>query len=132
MDITEKINIGMKKEALSVVDQNNTAVAMKSGTLPVYATPAMTALMEQAASQLAQENLPEGWTSVGIKMNIDHSSATPVGMKITAQAEVTAVEGRKISYKVTAFDEIGEIGKGLHERFAVKADKFLQKASNKR
>ncbi|WP_196603563.1 thioesterase family protein [Pectinatus haikarae] len=132
MEIVEKIKIGLKQEASDSVTEKNTAIAMKSGTLSVYATPAMTALMERAASQLAQEYLPEGWTSVGISISVAHISASPIGMKVRAEAEITAFDGRKISYKVTAFDESGEIGKGTHERFVVDEVKFMQKAAGKK
>jgi predicted thioesterase len=131
MDAAEYIKAGMEKAALSEVTQENTARSMGSGSLDVYATPAMTALMEQAAAELAQENLPEGWTSVGIALSIEHTSATPIGVLTRASAKVTAVEGRKISYEVKAFDESGEIGHGTHERFAVEAEKFMAKAQSK-
>lgn len=131
MEITEGIKVGMKREVTDKVTNKNTATAMKSGTLPVYATPAMSALMEEAAAELTQEYLPAGWTSVGITMNIAHNSASPVGASIHAEAEVTAVDGRKISYLVKAYDNAGEISTGTHERFAVKEEKFLQKASKK-
>ncbi len=131
MEITEKIKAGMKKEASDVVSAGNTAASVKSGLLDVYATPAMTALMEQAAAELIQELLPDGWTSVGISMAIAHTSASPIGFKIRAEAKITAVDGRKISYEVAAFDEAGEIGRGKHERFAVNAEKFMQKANKK-
>lgn len=131
MDAAEYIKAGMEKAALSEVTQENTARSMGSGSMDVYATPAMTALMEQAAAELAQENLPEGWTSVGIALSIEHTSATPIGVLTRAVAKVTAVEGRKISYEVKAFDESGEIGHGTHERFAVEAEKFMAKAQSK-
>lgn len=132
MEVTEKVKVGMVKKVSSIVDKNNTALAMKSGTLEVYATPAMTALMEQAAAELLQTVLPEGWTSVGIAMSVVHTSASPVGMKVKAEAKVIAVDRRKVSYEVVAFDEVGEIGKGSHERFAVEKGKFLQKAASKK
>ncbi|MBQ2048125.1 MAG: thioesterase family protein [Schwartzia sp.] len=131
MDAAEYIKEGMEKAALSEVTQENTARSMGSGSLDVYATPAMTALMEQAAAELAQEKLPEGWTSVGIALSIEHTSATPIGVLTRAVAKVTAVEGRKISYEIKAFDEAGEIGHGTHERFAVESEKFMAKAQNK-
>lgn len=131
MDAAEYIKEGMEKAALSEVTQENTARSMGSGSLDVYATPAMTALMEQAAAELAQEKLPEGWTSVGIALSIEHTSATPIGVLTRAVAKVTAVDGRKIAYEVKAFDETGEIGHGTHERFAVEAEKFMAKAQTK-
>lgn len=132
MEITEKVKTGLKKEISDSVTEKNTAIAMKSGTLPVYATPAMMALMEQAAAELVQEYLPEGWTSVGIAMSVAHTSASPVGMKVHAEAKITAVDGRKISYEVAAFDQSGEIGRGTHERFAVNEEKFMKKTNSKK
>ncbi|MBQ1646896.1 MAG: dihydrolipoamide acyltransferase, partial [Bacteroidales bacterium] len=111
---TEKIKVGMKKDASEEVVEGNTALAMGSGSLPVYATPAMTCLMEKAAAELAEECLPEEWTSVGIALDVQHKAATPVGMKVCAEAEVTAVEGRKIVFAVRAFDGKEEIGSGTH------------------
>ena len=131
MEITEKIQPGMAREVSEAVCDKNTAAAMGSGTLPVYATPAMVALMERAAAELAEQQLPEGWTSVGIGMQLAHTAATPCGMQVKARAEVTAVDGRKISYRLTACDAAGEIGHGTHERFAVTSEKFLAKAAAK-
>lgn len=131
MDCSEFITVGMRREERSMVTDKNTAEAMGSGSLPVYATPAMIALMEHAAANLAQNHLPEGWTSVGISLNIAHSAATPKGLEVRAAAEVTAVDGRKLTYKVTAWDEMGKIGSGTHERFVVPAADFLKKAEGK-
>ena len=132
MDVTERITAGLAREVSEQVCDHNTAAAMGSGTLPVYATPAMTALMERAAAELAEALLPDGWTSVGIALQVQHTSATPCGLEVCARAEVAAVEGRKLTYRVTARDTAGEIGSGTHERFAVPRDKFLQKAKAKR
>lgn len=125
------IKPGMTNMVTEKVTSEITAAAMKSGSLPVYGTPAMLCLMEQAAAQLAEPLLPEGWTSVGISLSVQHKAATPVGMTVRAEARVTAVEGRKISYEVQAFDEKEEIGSGTHERFLVQSGKFLAKAEAK-
>ena len=129
------MQVGDKKEVFSVVTDENTAKTVKSGSLPVFATPMMIALMEEAAATLVEENLEDNEnkekTSVGILMNISHIAATPIGMKVRAEAEITAIDGRKITFKVTAFDEVEKIGEGAHERFIVKSDKFLTKAENK-
>ena len=131
LELTE-IKVGMKNEASEQVTEANTARAMGSGSLPVYATPAMTCLMEKAATELAEPLLPAGWTTVGISLNVKHNAATPIAMGIRAVAEVTAVEGRKITYKVTATDGKDEIGIGTHERFAVQKEKFIAKAEAKK
>ena len=130
MEITE-IEAGMRHQAEEKVTEQNTAKALGSGSLSVYATPAMCCLMEKAATELAEEKLPQDWTTVGGSINILHKAPTPVGSKVRAEAEVLAVEGRKISYRVTAYDESGLIGEGEHERFAVAREKFMAKAASR-
>lgn len=129
--MAQEIKTGLSHEVNDVVTAANTAKAMGSGCLDVFATPAMCCLMEKAASELMDSLLEEGSTSVGISLSVAHSAATPVGMQVRALAEITGVEGRKVSFKVTAFDEAGEIGSGTHERFIVFKEKFQQKADSK-
>ena len=130
--MAQEIRTGLSHEVRDAVTAANTAKAMGSGCLEVFATPAMCCLMEKAASDLMDSLLDEGSTSVGTALNIAHSAATPVGMQVRAVAEITGVEGRRISFKVTAaFDEAGEIGSGTHERFIVFKEKFQQKADSK-
>ena len=131
MNVTEKIKVGLRREERGVSDEAHSARAIGSGLLPVLATPAMLALMEQAAASSLEPFLPEGWTSVGISLNVQHTSATPLGMTFRAEAEVTAVDGRKITFALHAYDEAGEIGRGIHERFAVESEPFLTKAAKK-
>ena len=126
------MKVGLKKEVFTTVTEENTAIAVKSGTLPVFATPMMTALMEEAAANLLEEYLSDEETSVGISISVQHKAATPVGMKVRAVAEITGVDGRKVTFSVKAFDEKEEIGDGVHERFVVKKDKFLTKAESKK
>ncbi len=126
-----KLEIGIENSAVITVTEMNTAIAAKSGTLPVFATPFMTALMEQAASELCENAAEKNETTVGTSLSIEHLAASPVGAKITAKAIVTAVEGRKISFVVEAFDNSGLIGKGTHERFVVYKDKFIEKAKSR-
>ena len=126
------MKVGLKNEAAVVVSDKNTAAAVKSGTLPVFATPMMTALMEEAAAGLLEKYLPDEETSVGISISVEHKAATPVGMNVRAVAEITAVDGRKISFGVKAFDEKEEIGAGTHERFIVRKEKFMMKAESKK
>lgn len=126
------ITVGMKGRAETTVTPENTAAAVGSGLVPVFATPAMIALMENAAVNAVQAQLEEGQGTVGTLLNVSHDSATPVGMKVWAEAEVTAVEGRKLTYTVSAYDEAGPIGKGEHQRFIIQADRFLAKAQSKK
>lgn len=130
--MAQEIQVGLTNKAETVVSAENTAKTMGSGCLNVFATPAMCALMEKAASDLLASLLDEASTTVGTALSIAHSAATPVGMKVTATAEITAVEGRKISFKVIAHDEAGEIGAGTHERFIVYKEKFQAKTDAKK
>ncbi len=122
---------GMKAEVSTHVEREDTALEVGSGSLLVYATPCMVAMMEGAACEAIAEALPEGKTSVGIGLDIRHLSATPVGMDVRAEAEVTAAEGNTITFTVTAYDESGKIGEGTHKRAIITADKFLEKAYSK-
>ena len=123
-----EISVGMNGEAWTEVEKEDTAQIVGSGSLLVYATPCMVALMEGAACEAIAEALGEDQTTVGIALNIEHISATPVGLEVHAEAEVTAVEGKVISFEVKAFDEVGEIGHGTHKRVIVNSQKFLDKA----
>ena len=125
------VTVGMKIRVEEVVTEQNTAICAGSGTLPVFATPFMCALMEKAAWMAIAPALNEGDSSVGTKLNISHLSATPVGLKVWAESEVTAVDGKRIEFKVTAGDEKGLIGEGTHERFIVTDDRFLAKTARK-
>ena len=123
-----EITVGMKAEVGTLVEREDTAKEVGSGDLLVYATPCMVALMEGAACEAIAEALPDTQTTVGIALNIEHISATPVGLDVRAEAEVTAVEGKVITFAVRAFDEVGEIGNGTHKRVIVNTHKFLDKA----
>ena len=123
-----EITVGMKAEVTTLVEREDTAEEVGSGSLLVYATPCMVALMEGAACEAIEEALGEDKTTVGIELNIQHTSATPVGLEVRAEAEVTAVDGKIITFSVKAFDEAGEIGKGTHKRAIVPVQKFLDKA----
>ena len=122
-----EFRIGSAAEATVMVMHTNTAKAMKSGSLDVFATPALVALMEQAACNLVEPLLDEDTTSVGISLNISHDAATAVGRQVTAKAVLVGIDGRKLSFKLTASDEHGIIGQGSHERFLVKKEKFMNK-----
>ena len=126
-----EITVGMKGEVFTEVEREDTAAEVGSGSLLVYATPCMVALMEGAACEAIEEALPEGQTTVGTELNIQHLSATPVGLEVRAEAIVTAVEGKIITFELHAYDEAGEIGKGTHKRVLVSTQKFLDKAYNK-
>lgn len=124
------ISIGLIGKAQKVVNENNTAKTMGSGSLDVFATPALVAMMEEAAVNAL--NLDEGQTSVGISINVQHTAATPLGMQVEAKAELTEIDGRKLTFKIEAFDEKGSIGTGIHQRFIVDEVKFMAKTNSKK
>lgn len=126
-----EITVGMKGEVATLVEKEDTAAEVGSGSLLVYATPCMVALMEGAACEAIAEALGEDKTSVGTELNISHISATPVGLEVRAEAEVTAVEGKVITFQVTAYDEAGKIGEGTHKRCIVSSQRFLEKTYSK-
>lgn len=125
------ISPGIKGRAETIVTKDKTAASAGSGTLEVFATPYMAALMENAACSSLASCLEEGQSSVGTGLDISHISATPIGMKVWAESEVTSVEGKKITFKIAAFDECGPIGSGKHERFIIGIDKFMEKCRAK-
>lgn len=122
---------GMRFELEKVVSQEMTAVAMGSGTLRVLATPAMIALIEEAAWRCVSNELDEGSSTVGTLLNVEHLAPTPVGMKVKAEATLTEVDGRRLAFDVCVTDEKGLIGRGKHERFIVFSEKFQKKADAK-
>lgn len=127
------ISVGAVGTASTVVTPENTAAAVGSGALPVFATPYMIALMENAACNAIADGLEEGQSSVGTKLDVSHDAATPVGMHVTAKAELVEVDRRRrLVFRVTAEDDAGPIGQGTHERFLIMADKFLAKAEAKK
>ena len=126
-----EITVGTKAEVGTLVEREDTAKEVGSGSLLVYATPCMAALMEGAACEAIAEALKETETTVGVELNIQHTSATPVGLDVRAEAEVTAVDGKVITFAITAFDEAGEIGKATHKRVIVNSQKVLEKVYNK-
>lgn len=125
------MTVGLKGRAETVVTPENTAQAAGSGLVPVFATPHMIALMENAAVQAVQAYLAADEGTVGTRLDVTHDAATPIGMKVWAEAEVTAVEGRKLTFSVSAWDEAGKIGGGVHQRSVIQTDKFLARAQAK-
>lgn len=122
---------GIKAEKSLTVTDANTAKTMGSGTLDVFATPAMVALIEQTAYTSIESELEPGWGSVGTSLNIQHLSATPVGMTVTATTELVEVDRRRLVFHAEVYDEKGLVGKGTHERFLVENKKFQAKANAK-
>lgn len=125
------LQAGAKGTASEKVCEKNTAAALGSGLLAVYATPAMIALMECASHTSVAPFLEPGQGTVGTSMSIKHTSATPMGMTVTAESELIEVDHRRLVFKITARDDAGEIGSGTHERFIIDSAKFMEKAQAK-
>ncbi len=125
------MEVGIKGKVEFVVTEALTAKRVGSGALNVLATPMLVAGMEEAAWTSVQPYLDDGCGSVGTKMDVTHDAATPVGMKVTCISELVAVDGRKLTFRLEAFDEKGPIGKGVHERFIIENEKFQKRTDAK-
>lgn len=125
------LKIGIKGKQKVEVTEKNSAKTMGSGTLDVFATPAMIALMEKTAWTSITPYLEEGQSSVGIRLEISHDAPTPPGMTVTCESELVEIDGRRLVFDVTASDGIDVIGKGIHERFLIEEEKFQKKAFTK-
>ena len=121
------LEIGLTAESSIVVTDTNTALTLGSGDMKVFATPAMVALMENAAMKAVAAALPEGSTTVGTAMQTSHIKASKMGATITASARLVEVNGRRLCFEVKAWDEAGTIGEGTHTRFVVDRERFLAK-----
>ena len=130
-EILSNMQVGITNTSTIKVTEKDTAKSHGSGTLDVFATPAMIALMENTAMTSAAPYLAEGEATVGTEINVKHLSATPIGCEVTCRSELVETDGRKLTFKVTASDNKGVIGEGTHTRFIIKTEKFLAKASEK-
>lgn len=126
----QQIAVGQIGEATQTVTEALTAQSMGSGSLPVFATPALIALMESAATVALKSSLPPDQTSVGISVNIRHLAATALAKTVRARAEITDVEGRQITFSVQAWDETQLIGEGTHIRVIVEIERFLRRVNS--
>lgn len=122
---------GLVGETEALVSEADTAARWGSGLVPVLGTPTLVALMEAAAVAALSEHLPIGQTSVGGRIDVRHIAATPVGMHVRARAELVQVEGRRLVFRVLAWDGVEQIGEATHERFVVNEERFVAKAQRK-
>ena len=125
------LEIGLSNQAITNVTEDNTALKFGSGSVKVYATPAMVGLMEKAAINTVDSILPEGLATVGIHIDVSHLAATPLGMIVIAKAELIEIQGKKLKFKVEAFDEIEKIGEGFHLRYIINLEDFLERTNKK-
>jgi len=122
---------GLTGELSITVTEDRTAAALGSGSVNVYATPAMIVLLEAAAIKALEGHLAEGFTSVGISVDVKHLAATPVGMTVRARALLKAIDGRRLVFEVSAWDPVERIGEGTHERFIVDYQRFMDRIRSK-
>ena len=122
-----KLELGMTGEATTTVVQENTAAAVGAGGVEVFGTPMMIALMENAAWRAVAADLDEGDVTLGVLVNVQHLGATPLGQQVRATAELAEIDGRRLVFKVEAYDEQKKIGAGIHERFVVNLERFLKR-----
>ncbi len=126
------LETGIKGKQTITVSHEQTAAFYGSGALEVFATPAMIALLEETAWKSVQPYLDAGLGTVGTRVDVRHLAATPLGMQVTCESELIAVEGRKLTFRVRVFDDAEQIGEGTHERFIVDDRRFLDKAARKK
>jgi len=131
MELMDNIKLGLKEEQEFVVQEEHTAGHVGSGSLRVLATPSMIGFMERVARDLMERNLPDGYSSVGVWVDVRHLAATPVDARVRVSCEVTGVNGRKVDFSVQAWDEVEKIGEGRHQRVAIDVDRFLQRLQAK-
>jgi len=127
-----ELKVGLKGSAQVEVVHENTAAAVGSGALEVFATPSMIALMEKAALASVQPCLEEGQGTVGVKLDVSHLAATPVGMSVRAESELTEIDRRMLTFRVSAYAGDELIGEGTHQRCVVFNQRFMEKAQAKR
>ena len=128
--MNNELFLGLSYTSTLIVEKEHTASHYGSGLLDVFATPAMVALMENAAMMAVEPYLPEGGGTVGAKVSVQHIKATPLEMKVSAKAELTKVEGRKLEFTLNAWDEKGEIGSGTHTRYMIDVKRFIEKVGS--
>lgn len=128
----KKLKLGLKYKIDKIVKLQDSAIKHESGTLEVFATPAMIALMENTSKECIKNILEEGMTTVGIALDIKHVKATPIGMKVKCESEVIDIDRNKITFKVIAYDEEGVIGEGIHKRCIINVDEFMSKINKKK
>jgi predicted thioesterase len=131
MDVRDLVQPGMSREISLVVEEQYTAAHVGSGSLRVLATPSMIAFMERTARDLLQETLPEGYSSVGVHVDVRHLAPTPLGGRVRVVCTVEQVEARRVDFEVNAWDSVEQIGAGRHQRVVIDVARFLQRVEAK-
>jgi len=128
----ESIEPGLSGEVKRIVTESDTAERWGSGLVPVFGTPSLVGLMENAAVEALEGHLPPGRTSVGGRMDVRHLAPTPVGMRVRAHAELVEIDNQRLVFQIEAWDEVEQIGEATHERFVIEQEAFVAKAEAKR
>ena len=125
------LKTGLTGEAKVKVSEENTALKFGSGTIDVFATPAMIGLMEKASIEAVDNLLPKGFATVGTKIEVRHLAATPVGMNVTAKAELLEIDNKKLKFSIEAYDDLDKIGEGTHFRYIINLEEFINRNKTK-
>lgn len=131
MQTSDYVQAGLSKEATYVVLEEHTAIHIGSGSLRVLATPWMIAFMERTARDLLSEHLPQGYSSVGVRVDVRHLAPSAVGSTVTVQAVVQSVDGAKVNLRIEARDQVEPIGAGEHQRVVIDEERFLRRVQAK-
>ncbi len=125
------LKLGLSAEVSKKVEESDTARTFGSGGVDALASPIMFGMMETAALNATARELPEGFSTVGIRLDVRHLAATPVGMNVRAEAKLVEIDGKKLTFDVEAYDDVELVGKGIHVRYIVDFDKFVEKSLSK-
>lgn len=129
--MSHTLHINLVGTSAEIVEEHMLAQNVGSGNAPVYATPRMIALMENASMRALEGNLEKGYETVGIEIDASHISPTPLGMEVRAEAQLIAIEGKILTFRVTAYDEVELIGEAMHKRAIINTERFCNKAAEK-
>ncbi len=121
------VSEGTKGIMEMIVEDQHSAKKVGSGSVDVFATPCMIALMENTAQTSIEDSLPEGYDTVGIEVNVKHIKGTPIGMNVRCETILKEVDRKRLVFEVVAYDEVGKIGEGTHTRFIINSDEFVKK-----
>lgn len=130
-ELLDKIKVGLNSVIETTVQEKDSAANYVNGFIDVLSTPSLIGLLECAAKNAVDLHLPTGYSTVGIRVDVKHLAATPIGMKVKAMAELIEIDGKRLVFKIEAYDEKEKIMEGIHERFIVDVEKFMQRVKDK-
>jgi fluoroacetyl-CoA thioesterase len=132
MNLLEIFQPGMDREESFIIEEEHTAIQVGSGTSRVLATPWMIAYMERNSHRLLAQSLPDGYSSVGVQVNVRHLAPTPVGKSVRVHSQITEIDGLRVTFTVQAWDEVEKIGDGTHQRYVIEEARFLKRVESKK